>query len=230
MIFNLADLQNETQKATSRITLLTCHPSLTMLRYLALSLLIVSSSAFVPAPLRTFASTKVRTKIENRTLPIATDTLNTQNSYFFPSTSKQVSLSKEVVTESVANKYFQLEELEDADKAVTELYLNGDNSVTVGETDGPFFASAEGSWSQTEEQFKLTLTRTYKAGSEPKTFTDIGEFTFSVERVLTGTLYRVGAKLAVQGSIHSIDEYGDNEVGFFEMIDVTQERENREKA
>jgi hypothetical protein len=137
----------------------------------------------------------------------------------------QLHLSKAApITETPFNKYFNLQELEDKEQAVTEVLLNSDNTVTVGETDGPLFASAAGTWSSQGDSFQMTLRRTYSAGSESSSSTDMGEFSFTVERTFTGTLYMVGAKLAVEGSVHSVDEHGDNEVGYFEMIDVTKER------
>ena len=137
-----------------------------------------------------------------------------------------MSLSKTApVTEAPVNKYFNLEELEDKEKAVTEIRLNADYTVTVGETDGPLFTEAKGTWSATADRLTMTLHRSYSAGTESPTATDMGEFSFTVDRTFTGNLYMVGAKLAVEGSVHCLDEHGDNEVGYFEMIDVTKERE-----
>jgi hypothetical protein len=42
---------------------------------------------------------------------------------------------------------------------------------------------------------------------------------------LTGTISHVGEYISVEGKIHNMDEVlGDEEVGFFEMIDTTEER------
>ncbi|GKY99856.1 hypothetical protein MPSEU_000939300 [Mayamaea pseudoterrestris] len=135
------------------------------------------------------------------------------------------------VTESPVEKYFNLEELEDSEKAVTEVFLNADRTVTVGETDGPLFAEASGTWSIDNEnqQFEMTLRRTFTAGATSNQPTDMQEFSFSVERTFIGSMYMVGAKLAVEGSVHSMDEHGDTEVGYFEMIDVTTERNGWDK-
>jgi hypothetical protein len=142
------------------------------------------------------------------------------------------------LTESPVNKYFNLEELEDREKAVTEVYLNADYTVTVGETDGPLCAKASGTWSvsnihddkdNNQPTFQMTLSRTYTAGAGSSTSTDMGEFSFTVDRIFRGNLYMVGAKLAVEGSVHANDELGDHEVGYFEMIDVTKEREEFKK-
>jgi hypothetical protein len=60
-------------------------------------------------------------------------------------------------------------------------------------------------------------------------FTDMGEFEFDVVRTFTGEMTMVGASAAVQGGIHSSDEIlGDQEVGFFNMIDTTDARLEQE--
>lgn len=125
-----------------------------------------------------------------------------------------------------ANKYYNLEELEDKETCVTEVFLNPDGKVTVGVTDGPIFAQATGDWSvDNSGSFKMVLTRKYETGRSTKISTDMGEFSFSVERVLTGTMSHVGELVAVEGIVHSVDEVvGDREVGFFEMIDTTEAR------
>lgn len=74
--------------------------------------------------------------------------------------------------------------------------------------------------------FVMTLVRTYEAGREPKRYTDVGEFPYDVERVYTGDFAKVGAKLAVAGKIHDVTDgqRGDKEVGFFNLLDTTEER------
>jgi hypothetical protein len=55
----------------------------------------------------------------------------------------------------------------------------------------------------------------------------VGEFDFEVGRVYSGELSYVGASIAVSGSIHIIDEkLGNEEVGFFNLIDTTSSRRN----
>lgn len=127
---------------------------------------------------------------------------------------------------SAANKYFQLEEAEDKDTCATELFLKEDKTVTVGESDGPLPLEASGSWEQKDDgSFTMTITRTFKAGKEAGKPTDMGEFAFTVERVFTGEISAVGACLAMTGSMHDIDAvFGDRQVGFFNMIDTTDER------
>jgi hypothetical protein len=127
------------------------------------------------------------------------------------------------VASSAAGKYFQLEELEDSESATTEILLNADLSVAVGETDGPLFTHARGTWSQDKDgSFVMKIARIYKAGREK---TDMGEFEFEVERSFIGVMSLVGACMSVTGSIHSEDDiFGDREVGFFNMIDTTDLR------
>jgi hypothetical protein len=130
----------------------------------------------------------------------------------------------------VPKRYFQLEEMEDADTATTEVFLNVDQTVAVGETDGPLFITAEGTWKQNDDEFEMVLTRRFQAGKEVRLPTDMGEFEFDVVRTFTGEMAIVGASTAVQGGIHSSDEIlGDREVGFFNMIDTTNDRLGEEK-
>jgi hypothetical protein len=134
----------------------------------------------------------------------------------------------------LADRYFQLEEMEDAETATTEVFLNADQTAVVGKTDGPLFIKAEGTWKQNNDEdnnnnnnnaFEMVLTRRFQAGKEERLSTDMGEFEFDVVRTFTGELTMVGASAAVQGGIHSSDEIlGDQEVGFFNMIDTTDER------
>ena len=122
--------------------------------------------------------------------------------------------------------YFQLEELEDKESATTEVCLKADNTVDVGETDGPLFVRASGTWKESQEgDFEMVLNRTYQGGSEQRESTAMGEFEFAVERVFTGQRSKVGEKFAVTGSMHSMDEVrGDEIVGYFNMIETTKER------
>jgi hypothetical protein len=122
--------------------------------------------------------------------------------------------------------YFQLEELEDQDTATTEVFLKADNTVDVGETDGPLHIKASGTWKETPQgEFEMVLKRTFEAGRESQTYTDMGEFDFEVERTFTGEITKVGASMAVTGSIHYKDELlGDEEVGYFNMIETTKAR------
>lgn len=44
------------------------------------------------------------------------------------------------------NKYYQLEEMEDKENCTTELFLTANGQVEFGETDGPVWADAIGTW------------------------------------------------------------------------------------
>ena len=46
-----------------------------------------------------------------------------------------------------APEYYQLEEMEDRDSCTTELFLRADGVVEFGDTDGPQFIAAAGTWS-----------------------------------------------------------------------------------
>jgi hypothetical protein len=126
----------------------------------------------------------------------------------------------------LASKFFQLEELEDKETCTTELFFNEDLTINVGDTDGPVFTSASGTWEADEEgNFRMVLVRQYDSGKDSKRQTDMGEFQFAVERIFIGELGTVGACIAVTGSMHSLeDTVGDREVGFFNLIDTTVER------
>lgn len=129
---------------------------------------------------------------------------------------------------SIGQRFYQLEEMEDKEKEITEVFLNADGSVTLGETDGPMFSKSSGTWSQSlsraPSSFRMTLIREFEAGNEKGSPTDMGTFTFAVERVYTGDLTTVGGRTALSGVIHQIDDGGDREVGYFSMIDTTKER------
>lgn len=126
------------------------------------------------------------------------------------------------------NKYYQLEELEDADNCTTELFLKEDGTVDIGETDGPLFAKAVGNWEIKENDFAMTITKTFSTGNERN---DMGEFTFDVERVFEGVMTVVGGtEVAINGKIFAEDiitDKMDKEVGFFNMIDGTEQRLER---
>jgi len=118
--------------------------------------------------------------------------------------------------------------MEDADKCVTALYLNRDGTVSFGATDGPLLSKVSGAWEQDSStgDVAMSIKRTYPAGNEKRRDTDVGEFHFSTERILVGEVCHVGASLGVKGQIHMQDEiFGDEQVGYFSMIDTTNEWE-----
>jgi hypothetical protein len=44
-------------------------------------------------------------------------------------------------------EYYQLEEMEDRDTCTTELFLRADGVIEFGDTDGPKYLAAAGTWS-----------------------------------------------------------------------------------
>jgi len=126
---------------------------------------------------------------------------------------------------TISGKYFNLEELEDKESTTTELFLGEDSTVTMGLTDGPIPKESSGSWEIKDDGSVLVkLSRQFVAGSEGEE-TSVGEFSYQVMRTFTGELEMVGAKTVVDGVILEVDEtLGDFQVGFFNMIDTTEER------
>jgi hypothetical protein len=119
-----------------------------------------------------------------------------------------------------------IQELEDSETATTEVFLKTDSTVDIGKTDGPLFSNASGTWKETPQgKFEMVLKRTFEGGAEKQKQTDMGEFEFEVERVFRGEMSKVGASIAVTGSMHYLDEeLGDEKVGFFNLIDTSKER------
>lgn len=109
---------------------------------------------------------------------------------------------------------------------MTEVFFNPDGKITIGVTDGPVFKESDGEWELNDNgSFRMVMMRKYDAGKDTKNPTDMGEFSFKVERVYTGTVTDVGGLAAFEGVIHAIDDgLGDLQVGFFEMLDTTEMR------
>eukprot|EP00581_Thalassiosira_minuscula_P006153 CAMPEP_0183743060 /NCGR_PEP_ID=MMETSP0737-20130205/65022_1 /TAXON_ID=385413 /ORGANISM="Thalassiosira miniscula, Strain CCMP1093" /LENGTH=208 /DNA_ID=CAMNT_0025978663 /DNA_START=13 /DNA_END=639 /DNA_ORIENTATION=- len=143
----------------------------------------------------------------------------------------------------IGGRHFQLEELEDSEASTTDILLNNDRSVTLGSTNGPLYIASSGIWSEScqflhEDQenpdefrrsFEMKLARTFVTGDDnSQDATDIGEFQYEVERTYVGECYLVGGSVfAMNGEILDVDEiFGERRVGFFNMIDTTEEREN----
>ena len=148
----------------------------------------------------------------------------------------------------VGGRHFQLEELEDAETSTTDVLLNIDATVTLGGTNGPLYKDAHGTWTEScqldyndqhlpveqcdgdnfKRFFEMKLTRTFHTGFEERDTTKIGEFDYSVERTYAGECFLVGGRIfAMSGEILDVDEiFGQRRVGFFNMIDTTEEREN----
>jgi len=120
------------------------------------------------------------------------------------------------------SKFYQLEEMEDQDTCTTEVFLSNDGSVTVSQTDGPIPSEASGTWEQSEDTFTMKIKRSFGAGLATKKSTAVGNFSFSVERLFTGTFTEVGGSFAISGSMLLLDEdKGEIPVGYFSMLDTT---------
>jgi len=122
------------------------------------------------------------------------------------------------------DKYYQLEEMEDKQTCTTELFLKADRTVIFGNTDGPQYLVASGSWEvePNTNNFKMTLTRRFSTGQSN---TDMGEFNFDVTRTFQGELTMVGDSVGVVGGTNT---QADQDVGYFNMIDTTGERSDQD--
>jgi hypothetical protein len=83
-------------------------------------------------------------------------------------------------TGAIADRSYQLEELEDEASATSALFLRRDGSIAYGRTDGPEPATVRGVWAFDEDQRELRM-------DIERNFVD-GEITFSVRRVFRGHL------------------------------------------
>ncbi|EEC46241.1 predicted protein [Phaeodactylum tricornutum CCAP 1055/1] len=124
------------------------------------------------------------------------------------------------------DKYYQLEEMEDKENCTTELYLKGDRTVEFGDTDGPIWTEAVGSWQVKPgtNDFTMVIKRKYQTGRDG---TDMGSFDFQTERTFSGEMTQVGACVGITGVVHEADNGSplqEEEIGFFNMIDATDER------
>lgn len=163
------------------------------------------------------------------------------SSVYSPGTTTKTTTTTTVLNlqRPVAGIHFQLEELEDAEACSTDVLLNADLTVSLGETDGPRYTASSGIWSETsttyniedpenfKRHFEMKISRTFVTGADSKDENELGEFEYNVERTYTGECFLVGeSTIAVNGEILDVDEiFGDRRVGFFNMIDATEERE-----
>jgi len=146
----------------------------------------------------------------------------------------------DAMTES-GEKYFQLEEREDSESCSTEVYVKSDYTLRIGETNGPRCTSSVGVWKEMEFMdeksivnnegiFEMEITRTYETGQDGKSKwgtndLQMGKFEFTVQRRFNGEFQFVGAEVNVAGTIVDVDPaFGDRQVGYFSMIDVTKDR------
>ena len=125
------------------------------------------------------------------------------------------------------NKYYQLEELEDSENCITEIFLLSDGSVVAGKTDGPQWEEAIGRWEMQEgtNEFQMDIIRKYASGTA---HSDMGEFDYEVDRTFIGEITTVGDSVSVSGvMVHfPSGQAGPDvrQVGFFSMIDSTAVR------
>jgi hypothetical protein len=123
---------------------------------------------------------------------------------------------------SIAGRYFQFEEKEDSETRMSGILLHANQTISSLVSDIPCHKETSGTWEQNDNgRFSMTLNRTYSAGQKQIHETDMGQFIFSMERFFSGELVFVGSRIAVDGIVHIQDElFGDEEVGFFSMIDT----------
>ena len=95
-------------------------------------------------------------------------------------------------------KTYQLEEREDSEICTTEVHLNPDRSVLVGDTDGPYFEASAGEWNVAPgtNDFTMRIQKRFRTGQSS---TDMGEFAFDVYRVYRGDMALVGDSVAITG-------------------------------
>jgi len=117
--------------------------------------------------------------------------------------------------------------MEDQDTCTTELFLKDDHTIEFGQTDGPVYLDATGTWNVPPgtDDYTMVIKRTYGSGSDGR---DMGEFTYKVTRTYIGEMTNVGASVGITGVAHTLGPSveGNQEVGFFNMIDGTDERDS----
>lgn len=117
--------------------------------------------------------------------------------------------------------------MEDKDNCTTELFLKEDRTIEFGDTDGPMWKEAVGVWQVVPgtDDFSMRISRTFSSG-QPNT--DMGEFMFEVSRTYAGEMTMVGESVGITGVAYAKKPMGEEmeqEVGYFNMIDGTVERE-----
>lgn len=133
----------------------------------------------------------------------------------------------------IAERHFQLEELEDAEMSTTDVVLNADQTVTLGGTNGPLYVASHGTWcsvpvrEDAPRRFEMNVTRTFATGADGGETTNLGAFEYSVGRTYRGECSLVGGSIfAMNGDMMDVDDiFGERKVGFFNMIDTSEERE-----
>lgn len=110
------------------------------------------------------------------------------------------------------------------DSELTNLWLNDDATVTLGETDGPIPIQYDGRWYMLEtaveadKPFRLRLERTYESDGSNQ---DVGSIQYTVKREFWGNIGIVGDRVEVEGVMHGLDERDqvECELGYFALID-----------
>jgi hypothetical protein len=123
-------------------------------------------------------------------------------------------------------KEFQLEEREDQDSGLTEIWLQADGTIKFGQSDGPTTEKAWGIWTYRDGADKplfMEVIRTYKTAEDKTGANQVGEFEYEVKREFYGNKIKEidGNIITVEGTIHGDDETAgvDCEVGYFSLID-----------
>ncbi|KAL3936655.1 MAG: hypothetical protein SGARI_002461 [Bacillariaceae sp.] len=118
--------------------------------------------------------------------------------------------------------------MEDRENCTTELFLQEDGTVVLGDTDGPLWTDAIGEWliKPDTNDFVMTVTKKFGAGHDNS---DMGEFEYELERIYQGDMTEVGESVAITGKMLCEDPLTgkEQEVGFFNMIDGTDVRLER---
>jgi len=127
--------------------------------------------------------------------------------------------------DDLAGKEFQLEEREDQDTEITEIWLQPDGTLKFGQTDGPPTEKAWGIWTLRdggEKPFRMEVIRTYKTAEDRTGANQVGEFSYEVKREFWGDCKQIGDDIVtVEGTMHGDDEAKsvDCELGYFSLID-----------
>jgi len=122
----------------------------------------------------------------------------------------------------IGGRYFQLEEQEDSETRFTGILLNDDGTVEALASDIPNFRDASGYWEQSRDgEVQMSLTRVYTAGHKSVRETDMGEFTYKMDRHYSGQMSFIGSQIAVSGAVKIVDDNGNSgDVGYFSMLDT----------
>jgi hypothetical protein len=124
-----------------------------------------------------------------------------------------------VSLDSIADRSYQLEEMEDEASATSALYLHANGTVAHGRTDGPQPTKVNGTWeyNESEKEIRLDLDRHFRDS----------RIEFSVQRVFRGHL---DCSEAFDFAVFAGNIYPDSEtvdarsaVGHFSLIDASSD-------